>query len=123
MIQENEMPRLLPSKVISLGQHPFEQISVTDGSPREDDTRFGHGKLQSEIAHDGPHYRLLRQLPLAMNIERQHRHNMIAVHDSSLFADEDGAIGIPVQRHSEMSPVLADRLLQQCGMHRATAGI
>ena len=58
-----------------------------------------------------------------MKIQRQHRHNMIAIHDASLFANEDGAIGVPVQRHSEMSPLLSDRLLQQLGMDRATAGI
>ena len=58
-----------------------------------------------------------------MKIQRQHRHNMIAINDAALFADEDGAIGVPVQRHPEMSPLLSDRLLQQFGMDRATAGI
>src|SRR6476646_7407096 len=101
------MARLFSSEVIALGRHPFEQISVTYGSPDERDTLSGHRKFQSEVAHDSPYHRLFRQLPLAMKVECQHRHNMIAVHDLSLFADENGRICIPVQRQSEMRPMLS----------------
>ena len=60
---------------------------------------------------------------MTLKIQRQHGHNMIAVNDAALFADEDGAISVPVQRHSELSPLLTNRLLQQFRMNRTTAGI
>src|SRR4029079_1761030 len=96
MIQKNEMAGLLSSEVIAFGRHPFEQVPITNGSPRERDAGLYHRKFQSKITHDGPYHRLLRQLPLTVRIESQHRHNMITVYNPALFADEDCPISITV---------------------------
>ena len=60
---------------------------------------------------------------MLMLVKSQGRHHMIPVDDLSLLTNEDRAVGVSIQRNTEVGMMQAHRFLQRFRMHRAATGI
>jgi hypothetical protein len=60
---------------------------------------------------------------LGFEVTRDGEENAIAVDDFSCFADEEGAVGIAIESHAELSALGEHALLQAVEMKRSAAGV
>jgi hypothetical protein len=63
------------------------------------------------------------ELARAVQLGGEHRHHLVAVDDLAALVDEDGAVGVAVERDPDVRAVRADRGLRAPGMERAAAAV
>ncbi len=73
--------------------------------------------FNAEIAHDGSNDRISFQPLFPFEFQRQDAHDQIAVHQRSMFVDQQGAIGVTVMRNADMRLMCPDGFREGIEMH------
>ena len=123
VFEKNDVAGLFAADDVAAAQHFFEDIAIADGSASERDAFAGEDAFEAEIGHGRGDDAVAFELVLGFEVARDGEKNAIAVDDFAGFADEEGAVGIAIEGHAELSALGEHALLQTIEMERAAAGV
>ena len=96
------MSRLLAAQRPSTGRERLEDVTVADGGDGDIDAMSRHRAVEPEIRHDGDNKCVFGQHASLGEVQGEHAKQTVAVDDvaSSIYCDE--AIGITVERQTQI---------------------
>jgi hypothetical protein len=97
VIEEDEVPRLLPAEVVPGAAHLVDDVAIAHLRADDSPADLAQGALQPHVAHDGRHHRLLGEQPLPEEVAADDGHDGVAVHDPALLVGHDDAVGVAVE--------------------------
>ena len=117
------MAGLFAADDVTASEHFFENVAVADGGTSERNAFTGQDEFEAEIGHGSGDDAIPFELVLRFEVASDGEENAIAVDDFAGFANEEGAVGIAIEGHTELGALGDHALLQTFEMERAAAGI
>ncbi len=106
------MPGLFATENVAALEHFFENIAVADVGARERNIFAGEDTLETQIRHGRGDDAIAGKLALRLQITRDSEQHTVAVDDGTVRGDEEGAVGIAIEGHSECGLFGRNALLQ-----------
>src|ERR1700758_219369 len=104
-------------------QHFFEDVAVSHGGAGKRDVFLGENSLEAQVGHGSGDDAITLKLVLGFQEAGGSQKYAVAVHHPSRLADEERAVGVSIERHSQPSFFLDNSLLQTFQMKRAAARV
>ena len=120
-IKKNNVAGLFAADIVAVFAHLFDDIAVADLSLDGIKVIFGHRFVQTDVAHNGRHDRILLQATAFAHILAADEHDLVAVDDIAELVNRDAAIAVTVESNTDLSPLFNDELGQSFGMSRTNA--
>ena len=98
----------------------LEDVAVADRRLDDMDALALHGQAEAEVGHHGGDDRVFAQGAATMQIGGTDGHDVVAVDDASGVVDGQQAVGVAVERQSEIGAIGHDRCAERVEM-RGTA--
>jgi len=114
---------LFAADYVATAKHFFEDVAIADGGASESDAFAGENALEAEIGHGGGNDAIAFEFVLGFEVTGHGEENAIAVDDFAGFADKEGAVGIAIEGHAELSALGEHAFLEAIEMKRAAAGV
>ena len=97
VLSKDEVPGLLSPEQVIGSPHLFHDVTIPNRGPNELSSHLFQGKLQTDVAHDRGHNRVVRQVARTNHLPPAEGHHSIPVHDPALFVRKDDAVSVAVQ--------------------------
>ena len=120
-IKKNNVAGLFAADIVAVFAHLFDDVAVADLSLDGIKVIFGHRFVQTDVAHNGRHDRILLQAAAFAHILAADEHNLVAVDDIAELVNRDAAIAVTVESNTDLSTLFNDELGQSFGMSRTNA--
>ena len=117
------MAGLFATDDVTASEHFFENVAVANGGASERNAFTGQDEFEAEIGHGSGNDAIALEFVLGFEVASDGEENAIAVDDFAGFANEEGAVGIAIEGHTELGALGDHALLQAFEMERAAAGI
>jgi len=101
-------PDCSPPRFVAAADHFLDDVAVADRVVTTRMPRSRMARWRPRLLMDGRDQRVLLQLPVGGQLARDHRHHLVAVDHLAVLIDEDGPIGIAVERDSGVGAALPD---------------
>ena len=104
------MPGLLSAEVPAQIAHALEHEAVADPGPLHPHIVGLQEAFEPEVGHDGGHQPLPTQAPGLLHIERNQRHDLIAIDNPAALVNNDQPVRVAVQRQPDVGADLSHLL-------------
>ena len=118
-VGEDDVARLLAAEREVAPLELVEHVPVADGHLDELDVVAVEATPQPEVRHHGRDDGVAAQLVALLQVERAHRHDLVAVDEAAALVDRDDAVAVAVERESGVGTRRDDRLLELGRVGRA----
>ena len=113
--REYNVSRLLTAKGVSVRLHFFQHVAVAYIGRHGTASVFRQRLAEAQVAHDGAYDHIRIEPPFFLHTQGVNHHEMVAIHDISLFINEKTAVRIAVISNTTVRPHFDDHFLQ--GFH------
>ena len=117
------MTGLLTTERIASASQFLEHVSIANSGGTHLDSRFAHGDVQTEVAHDGRDQHVVDESAAGMQCGGQNGHDRVAVDQLSGRVDCEASVGVAVERDAEVGAVFQNGRLQLLHVRRAAVGV
>ena len=120
---KDDVPGLLAAERQPALDHLFHHVLVADRASDHLDAALAQGELETDVAHHRRDDAVAEQLAPGLHVTGAHQQHCVAVDDAALGIDQDGAVAVAVERHTDTARLLDHRALQVLRMRRAAIEI